>query len=205
MLNIIDCRDLITLQAIFFMILFLQSTANLATCYAYVGIALRACCRLGLHRKVRMNFNAIEQEERKRIFWLIRKLDTYVGAMLGLPQMLSEEDVDQEQPVEVNDEYILEEGIKPMPAGVFPFIRATNAATKLIDIMRKVVRYVYPIQASNTDENNGRYAISHAKIRELEDDLQIWMDELPMELRPSDSVGIELSRYVSKSNNGDYY
>lgn len=195
MLDITDCRDLITIQTVFFMILFLQSSAKLSTCYAYIGIALRACCRLGLHRDLPTNkFGTIELEERRRIFWIIRKIDTYVGAMLGLPQMLSEDDIDQQLPVEAPDECFTDEGILPTPAGAFPLITATNAHTRLTCILRKVVRYVYPVKASANGTNGGKYTISHGKIRELEKDLQHWMDELPMDLRPSATVGTELSR-----------
>jgi hypothetical protein len=195
LLDITDCRDLVTIQAIVFMILFLQSSAKLPTCYAYIGIALRACCRLGLHRNLPNKFSPIESEERKRIFWLVRKLDSYVGAALGLPQLLSDEDIDQELPTEVNDEFITEQQILPMPAGTFPLIRATNSHTRLMGIMRKVVRYVYPLKSLDSSKADGVYSISHKRIRELEKDLQGWMDQLPMELRPSDNVGRELERY----------
>lgn len=195
MLDITDCRDLITLQTIFFMILFLQSSAKLSTCYAYLGIALRACCRLGIHRDLpNTKFTTIELEERRRIFWIIRKMDSYVGAMLGLPQMLSEDDVDQHLPTEAPDECITDEGILPTPAAQFPLIAASNAHTKLTRILQKVVRYVYPVKSSAQTVNGGKYTISHGKIRELEKDLQHWMDELPMDLRPSATTGTELSR-----------
>jgi hypothetical protein len=195
MLDITDCRDLRTIQTIFFMILFLQSSAKLATCYGYIGIALRACCRLGLHRVMPADkFNPIELEERKRIFWLVRKIDTYVGGMLGLPQMLSDEDIDQELPAEIHDECITAEGTRTMPPGTFSLIKATNAHTRLTFIYRKVVRYIYPIKHSAPPSVTGHYTISHGRIRELERDLQIWMDELPVELRPSDNAGMELSR-----------
>ena len=39
MMDIADCRDLTSLQAIIFMILFLQSSAKLSQCYAYIGVA----------------------------------------------------------------------------------------------------------------------------------------------------------------------
>ena len=176
------------------MILFLQSSAKLPVCYAYIGIALRACCRLGLHRNLPTKFSPIESEERKRVFWLIRKLDAYVGAALGLPQMLSDEDIDQVYPSEVDDEYITEQALLPQPAGTFPLLRATNAHTRLTMIMRKVVRGIYPLKSLDNSKIEPVYSISHRKIRELEKDLQNWMDQLPTELRPSDNVGRELER-----------
>ncbi|KKY15914.1 putative c6 transcription factor [Phaeomoniella chlamydospora] len=197
MIDITDCRDLTGLQTIMLMVIFLQATAKLSTCYAYVGIALRTCMRLGLHRNVSDNMDFIEQQERKRTFWLVKKMDSYVGAMLGLPQMLSEEDIDQEFPAEVNDECITREAILAQPAGQFPLIRATNAHTRLTVILKKVVKYVYPIkgvQSSTNSSQNRGYMISHAKIQEIESDLQAWMEELPIELRPSDDVPADLSR-----------
>lgn len=194
MLDITDCRDLPTLQAVVFMILFLQSTAKLATCYSHIGIALRACCRLGLHRNIKNDFDPVEQEERKRIFWLIRKMDAYVAALLGYPQMLSADDVDQQWPEEVDDEYITVEGILPMPSAKFPLIRATNAHTSLVFILQKVVKSIYPIKGFEGSKPGDSYSISHSKIRAIEQDLQKWMDDLPVELRPSEDAPSDLAR-----------
>lgn len=194
MIDVTDCRDLQNLQTILFMIIFLQSTAKLATCYAYIGVALRTCCRLGMHRNIEApKQNVIEREERRRVFWLVRKMDTYVGTMLGLPQMLSEDDVDQKYPTEVTDECIFEDGIRTTTTDVFPLLKATNAHTRLTAILRKVIRYVYPVKGGSSPSGD-RYTISHARIREIERDLQQWMDALPMELRPAENAGDEISR-----------
>lgn len=198
MLDVTDCRDLLSIQAVMFMILFLQGTAKLATCYAYVGVALRACCRLGMHRKLTGNFNIIEQEERKRLFWQVRKLDIYVGAMLGLPMLLSDDDIDQDMPSEVPDEHISENGILPVSQETFPLMKATNAHTRLINILQRVVRYVYPVKNPSEGTASAEYTVSHSLIRELERNLQNWMDELPMQLRPSENPDIELSRYFAE-------
>lgn len=78
-MDVTDCRDLTSLQAIVFMIMFLQASAKLSTCYSHIGIALRSAVRMGLHRSVSVNFNPIDRETRKRLFWVIRNMDTYVG------------------------------------------------------------------------------------------------------------------------------
>lgn len=74
-----DCRDLVSLQALLFLIMFLQASAKLSTCFSHIGIALRSATRMGLHRRVSNHFSPIEQESRKRIFWVIRNMDIYVG------------------------------------------------------------------------------------------------------------------------------
>jgi hypothetical protein len=177
------------------MVLLLQSSAKLSTCYSYVGIALRAALRLGLHRSVTANFNPIERELRKRIFWVIRKMDVYVCTLLGLPQMLSDEDIDQEYPLSIDDEFITADGILPMPPGRVSLMAGANAHTRLVGIIVKVVKYIYPVKnAKHRSKNDQTYMVSHSKIREIERDLQAWMEELPSALRPGEEAPPELER-----------
>ncbi|KAF4637909.1 hypothetical protein G7Y89_g173 [Cudoniella acicularis] len=197
MMDITNCRDITSLQAVVFMILFLQSSANLSTCYSYIGIALRSALRMGLHRNLAGNFNPIEREVRRRLFWIIRKMDTYVSALLGFPQMLSNDDIDQELPMEVDDEYITKDGILPMPAGKTSLYSASNAHTGLMKILAKVIKYIYPLKGlekSVQGNTNSSYVISHAKIREIEKDLAEWLDKLPMALRPGGNSEPQLLR-----------
>lgn len=187
MMDITDCRDLMSLQAILFMILFLQSTANLSTCYSYIGIALRSSLRMGLHRNLAFNFNHIERETRRRIFWVVRKMDTYVSALLGFPHMLSSEDIDQEYPLEIDDEYITKDKILSMPPGKISYYAASNAHSRLMVVLAKVIKYIYPVKGleqSLQGSSSNCYVISHAKIKEIEGDLVQWFEQLPMALRP---------------------
>jgi hypothetical protein len=197
MMDITDCRDLPSLQAVIFMIMFLQSSATLSTCYAYIGVALHSAVRMGLHRRIAGGFNLIEAETRKRMFWQIRKMDIYVGAMLGLPMMLSDDDIDQEVPLEIDDQYILPDRILPFPPDQVMLTTATNAHTTLVRILQKSVKYIYPIKTVVHAENKSAqtYMVSHAKIREIERDLQGWMENLAMGLRPGGEVSPQLLRY----------
>ena len=193
MTDVTDCRDLISLQTILFMIMFLQCSARLSTCYSHIGIALRSSIRIGLHRSVPNAFNPLEQEIRKRVFWCVRKLDIYVGALLGLPKMLSDDDIDQEQPLEVDDDYITTEEILPMPPGRPSLMAAFNAHTRIVDILAKTVKYIYPIKG-NKSKSSQSYIVSHAKIREIEQDLQQWMESLPLAFRPGGEAPPEFAR-----------
>ncbi|TVY43617.1 Activator of stress genes [Lachnellula occidentalis] len=197
MMDVTDCRDIMSLQALLFMILFLQATANLSTCYSYIGIALRSALRMGLHRNLAGSFNPIERETRRRLFWIIRKMDTYVSALLGFPMMLSSDDIDQELPLEVDDEYITKDAILPMPQGTTSHFAASNAHTRLMAILAKVVKYIYPtkgLEQSVQGCATASYVISHAKIREIERDLADWLDKLPMALRPGGTGSPNLLR-----------
>ncbi|KAI9872540.1 MAG: hypothetical protein M1830_001505 [Pleopsidium flavum] len=197
MMDITDCRDLTSLQAVLFMILFLQSSAKLSTCYSYIGIALRSSLRMGLHRSVSINFNPVERETRRRIFWVVRKMDIYVGALLGLPTMLSDDDIDQDFPLEIDDQYVSTERALPMPAGQISLFAATNAHTRILKILAKVMKYIYPIKGLGDNahgRSNQSYLVSHTKIREIEQDLQEWMENLPMALRPGGDAPPEMAR-----------
>ncbi|KAH0535960.1 hypothetical protein GP486_008915, partial [Trichoglossum hirsutum] len=159
------------------------ASAKMATCYSYVGIALTSSLRMGLHRCVSVNFNPIVRETRKRIFWVVRKMDTYISTLLGLPKTMNDEDIDQDLPAEVDDEYITKDKILPMPEGQLSMIAAGNAHVRLMRILAKVVKYVYPIKGMEHGSSGQTYMVSHARIREIEADLQDWLEQLPVEFR----------------------
>lgn len=196
LIEVTDCRNLFSLQGLIFMVMFLQSSAKLSTCYAFIGSAMRSALRMGFHRSISGRFDPIEIETRKRVFWVTRKMDIYVSALLGLPNTVSNDDIDQEYPLEVDDEFITSEGILPMPKGRFSPYAATNAHTRLVDILAKAIKYIYPIKSSSTRSKNlsQSYVVTHAKIRELEQDLAEWQENLPPEMRPGTEVTPEVER-----------
>ncbi|KAF8470534.1 fungal-specific transcription factor domain-containing protein [Kalaharituber pfeilii] len=177
LVEITDCRNIPALQAVILMIIFLQSSTKMSTCYSYVGIALSAAVRMGLHRSMNLKLSPIEREVRKRIFWVVRKMDTYVSALLGLPKGIADEDIDQEMPLEVDDEYITENEIKEQPDGTIAIMSVVNAHTRLLSIMAKVVKAIYPLKQGCG--SGGSYAVSFATIKGIENDLQAWGNSLP--------------------------
>lgn len=202
MQDITECRDLTSLQALVYLILFLQATSNLASCYSFIGIALRAALRMGLHRHLpHAKLTPIEHESRRRVFYVIRQMDTYISALLGFPILLRDEDIDQPMPTEVDDEYITKDRIITPPAGTPSFFQACNAYSRLMDIMAKVIKYIYPLKGIEECVTSGEgpsttYMISYAKIKEIECDLKKWNEQLPSQWRPSPDGPIEVIRYV---------
>lgn len=182
------------------MILFLQATSNLSGCYAFVGIALRSALRIGLHRHLQHDMiNTIEQEVRKRVFYVIRQMDIYVSTLLGFPLMLNVEDIDQPYPIEIDDEYLTSTGVLQPPLGTPSFLEAFNAHSRLMEILSKITKYVYPMKGLGQsvmkgDKPTSTYLISYSRIKEIETDLHTWFERLPQTWRPSPEGPIEVVR-----------
>ncbi|KAI0455194.1 hypothetical protein F5B21DRAFT_207945 [Xylaria acuta] len=199
--DITECRDLISLQALLFMILFLQSISNLSTCYGFVGIALRSALRMGLHRHLpHIKLDPIESETRRRVFYICRQMDTYVSALLGFPLLLNDDDIDQLLPTAVDDQFITKEGITTPPPGTPSYIEAFNAHVKLMDLLSKVVKNVYPLkridpkEADGDESQHGSYMVSYSRIKEMEEELQQWNEQLPFAWRPNPDGPVEVVR-----------
>lgn len=202
--DIAECRDLTSLQALLYMLLFLQVTANISGCYAFVGIALRSAIRMGLHRRLpHAQLTPIEDESRRRAFYVIRQMDTYISAILGFPVMLNRADIDQPLPTEVDDEYITKDAILTPPPGTPSFFEAFNAQARLMEILENVITHIYPIKGleecvikkEDGSSTNATYLINYGRIQEIEQNLQDWYDRLPVYWRPSPEGPIEVIRY----------
>lgn len=183
LIDIADARDTYAIQSIVMMIIFLQCSARLSTCYSYIGVALRSALRAGLHRKVQYNFDPIELETRKRLFWTIRKMDIYVNAMLGLPRSTAESDFDQELPDEIDDENITEDAYFPQQKGKLSSTGIANAHTRLITILSHIMKYIYPVKQEDV-ASSLLYNVTHSKVSKMEAEIRDWLESLPPELRP---------------------
>lgn len=200
--DITECRDLTSLQSLLFLILFLQATSNLSACYAFLGIALRTALRMGLHRHLpNADFTPLVSESRRRIFYFIRQLDIYCSALLGFPVLLHAEDIDQQLPSEIDDEFITADSITtPPPDTPGSFFQAFNAHSRLMEILMKVIKYIYPLKGledavtSSDGDSSPTYMIEYRRIKEIEGDLQVWHEQLPQRWRPSAEGPIEVMR-----------
>lgn len=181
LIDITNTRDLNSIQTVVMLFIFLQCSARLSTCYAYIGVAMRSVLREGYHRLTPANsgLNPIEIEVRKRLFYTIYKLDIYVNAMLGLPRSISVEDFDQTLPIELSDENITVDAYLPENQhSVLSSVAISNHHTKLIMILNEIVTELYPIKRTNN-------IISHETVTNLELKLKNWVEQLPNEMIPN--------------------
>lgn len=196
--DITECSDLVTLQAMVFLMQFLQATGNLNGCHTLIGITLRSALRMGLHRYLpHIPMSPIQDELRRRVFHSIRQMDIYLCTSLGLPILLRDGDINQPRPTEVDDEYITEDGIRPPPPGTPSFLEAFNAHLELMRILADVVDHLYP-PPRGTDPGlaNVTYVISCTRVREIEQALHDWHEKLAETWRPGPEENAEINRYV---------
>lgn len=187
------------LQTIMFLVVYLQCSSRMSACYTYVGLALKSALRMGMHRRVTASFTPLECQTRSRIFWVLRKVDIYVSTMLGLPDSIADDQIDQEMPLEVDDECILEDRVLPQPSGRLASIASTNAHIRLMGILKKITTYVYPLKGveQNISGKTRVYFVDHSKIHEIENALKQWLDGLPSSLKEPASVSERLARCVT--------
>ena len=187
-----------TLQALGFTIQFLQATGNLNGCHTFVGIALRSALRMGLHRHLpHTSLTPIEDETRRRLFHTIRSMDIYLSTTLGLPLLLQDKDIDQRWPTEVDDEHITAGGIRLLLPGTPSYLEAFNAHARLMQILAKVVEYVYPPTGTDKGPRDVMYLISVAKIKEIEQELHDWQGQLSPTWRAGPQEVLQITRYVT--------
>lgn len=114
LIDFADVSDIYSIQTVFMLTIFLQCSANLKSCYYYIGIALRSVIKEGLYKKTSLvGPTPIEDETKKRLFWSIYKVDIYMNCILGLPSSLSIDKIDQLLPMDIDDERITSNGISP--------------------------------------------------------------------------------------------
>lgn len=204
LIDITNVGDIPSIQTIVMMILYLQCLARLSTCYSYIGIALRSALKEGLHRNLsifqssKRRLDPIEVDTRKRLFYTIYKMDIYINSLLGLPRLISEDEFDQEFPVELDDELITRDAyLVDKQQGRLSSSGCANHHTKLTIILSRIVKELYPIKIKPKGTSDPGLASGiHDKVTELELELKQWLDNLPKELKPTDPNDAESGKLI---------
>ncbi|KAF4611356.1 hypothetical protein G7Y89_g15657 [Cudoniella acicularis] len=203
LLDAADCRDIMSLQTIVWMIIYLQSSGSMHSCYSYISIATSLLLQMGLHRSgASSELDPVQQETRKRIFWAIQTMETYVTTLLGLPTTLRDEDIDQEMPsLYIDGDYFnAADGFTPMSTSTHVtstmMMAAVNAHIRLIKIMRNLVRDIYPRvskQLGRSKKSTESYRVSYARVIKVEEDLDQWFHSIPAPT-PTETLQPEILR-----------
>jgi len=102
-------------------------------------------------------------------------LSSFSAALLGLPKLLKEEDVQAEYPSDTDDEYVTEKGFQPSLPGEFTKISNALALFRASRILSKVLDQIYPAAAAHD--------LSLQSLASLENELSEWLEKLPSHLK----------------------
>ena len=105
-------------------------------------------------------------------------MDINVTSILGFPRTLSDEDINQDLSLDIDDESISDHETKRQSLRrPTTTMSSSSAHIILIQIVAKVVRYIYTTHPNAKDEI-GSYRVDYAKVIEFKNDLAKWYNEL---------------------------
>lgn len=172
--------DLLSVQALLGMALFLQGTPNPQPSFFLTAAAIRLAHSIGLHKRGSgFNLNEVELEQRKRVFWIAYLLDKDICLRSGRPPSQDDDDMNVDLPSEDPVDNV---GNIPLADGkgkINLFRMMCNFAT----IQSKVYKQLYSVKASRQSDGELLNTIG-----ELDQTLEEWKDGIPIDFRPEHEI-----------------
>ncbi|GAM84826.1 hypothetical protein ANO11243_028270 [Dothideomycetidae sp. 11243] len=176
-------NDLLSVQALLGMTLFMQGTPNPQPSFAYLAAAIRLSHSIGLHKRGSdFNLNAVENEQRKRVFWIAYMLDKDMCLRSGRPPCQDDDDMNVELPSEDPPDNI---GNVPASteSGKYNLFRLM---AEFALIQSKVYKQLYCVKASRQTDGELLNTIG-----QLDHELETWKDSIPIEYRPEHEINAQ--------------
>lgn len=168
--------DLLSVQALLGMALYLLGTPNPQPSFFLVAAAIRLSHSIGLHKKgSAFGLNAAEMEQRKRVFWIAYIMDKDICLRSGRPPAQDDDDMTVELPNEDPPDNV---GSIPLADGKGKANLFRLMCTFAI-IESKVYKLLYSAKASKQSDGLLLNAIG-----ELDKELEDWKDGIPLDFRP---------------------
>ena len=172
--------DLLSVQALLGMALFLQGTPNPQSSFFLVAAAIRLSHSIGLHKRGSgFNLNPVEVEQRKRVFWIGYLLDKDICLRSGRPPAQDDDDMNVELPSDDPPDNI---GNIPLADGK----GKTNLFRLMCEfaiISSKVYKKLYSVSAAKQSDGELLNTIG-----ELDKELEDWKDSIPLDFRPEHEI-----------------
>jgi hypothetical protein len=175
--------DLLSVQALLGMALFLQGTPNPQPSFFLVAAAIRLAHSIGLHKSGSgFNLNEVENEQRKRVFWIAYLLDKDICLRSGRPPAQDDDDMNVELPSED----------PPDNVGNIPLAKEVNGKKTLnlfrlmctfAQIQSRVYKQLYSVKASRQSDGELLNTIG-----DLDAQLEEWKDSIPIDFRPEHEI-----------------
>lgn len=182
MLDVAQLRTIVSLQTMISLILFLISTARMASAHAFLGAACASAMRQGLHFRSTHDVSLpdTERKVRRRVFWAVTNMDMYISSILGLPRFIDLAAADPA--IDVTIEAALQETMSTHgPASIEHLSLAASA--KHMELMRIISRaqgtlFPKPTDPPDSKTRNGSIIVSVSKLKQVEANYQTWARSL---------------------------
>ncbi|EFX02513.1 fungal specific transcription factor [Grosmannia clavigera kw1407] len=172
--------DLLSVQALLGMALFMQGTPNPQPTFLLIAAAIRLSHSIGLHKKgTGFNLNPIEIEQRKRVFWIGYMLDKDLCLRSGRPPAQDDDDMNVELPDADPADNI---GNIPLADGKGK-MNLFRVMCEFATIESRVYKRLYATKA--TKQTIGELLNT---IGELDQQLEDWKDRIPIDFRPEHEI-----------------
>ncbi|KAF7353676.1 hypothetical protein MVEN_01052500 [Mycena venus] len=173
--------DLYELQTVALSALYLQVLSPNALCWTQVGFGLRRAHDVGAHRRRNQEHPTAENEQWKRVFWVLLCLDWVTSTYSGRPLAMHDQDFDQDLPVECDDEYWDQnfEQPKDKPSDLSYF----RSYAKLLDIQAAVVSTIYSPRKPKYLGGRPNPPTEAQCIMAFDSALNAWLNDIPEHLR----------------------
>ena len=172
--------DLLSVQALLGMALFMQGTPNPQPTSLLIAAAIRLSHSIGLHKRgTGFNLNPIEIEQRKRVFWIAYMLDKDLCLRSGRPAAQDDDDMNVELPDADPPDNI---GNIPLADGKGK-MNLFRVICEFTVIESNVYKRLYSTKA--TKQSAGELLNT---IGELDQELEEWKDKIPIDFRPEHEI-----------------
>ncbi|KAF8125015.1 fungal-specific transcription factor domain-containing protein [Mycena galopus ATCC 62051] len=177
--------ELYELQTVALSALYPKAFGPTAACWTLVGFGLRRAQDVGAHRRRKQEHPTAENEQWKRVFWVLLCLEWVYGTHMGRPLLMHDQDFDQELPVECDDEYWDFPGPqnfkqpKDKPSRLSYFI----CYAKLLEIQAAATTTLYSPRKPHDLSGRSSPPTEKQYITAFDSALNAWLNDIPEHLR----------------------
>ncbi|KAK3073124.1 hypothetical protein LTR53_005556 [Teratosphaeriaceae sp. CCFEE 6253] len=193
--------DLLSVQALLGMALFLQGTPNPQPSFFLVAAAIRLAHSIGLHKRGSgFGLNGVESEQRKRVFWIAYLLDKDICLRSGRPPSQDDDDMNVELPSEDPPDNIgnvpldvNNDNAGPTNGSSTADAKESGSGAKSMNLFRlmctfaqiqsRVYKHLYSVRASRQSDGELLNTIGS-----LDTELETWKNSIPLPFRPENPI-----------------
>lgn len=176
--------DLLSVQALLGMALFLQGTPNPQPSFFLVAAAIRLAHSIGLHKRGSgFNLNEVENEQRKRVFWIAYLLDKDLCLRSGRPPSQDDDDMNVELPSEDPPDNVGNVPLQKEEKDGRNTMNLFRLMCTFAQIQSRVYKQLYSVRASRQSDGELLNTIG-----QLDSELEAWKDSIPIDFRPEHQI-----------------